>query len=157
MILCVGWAHLGDFVASHAVGWGYSSHSTPLRDGLRLKPLRWSHSYVCNWKLPEKSLASDPPGPHCFCMWTFQISLHCNWLPKGHKKDLQGLLKLKLGNRTSLLQHSISQSKTLGRLRFSATTGREEYSSHTAKGQAGWERVWGRLWKQSTMSGERQL
>ena len=155
MILCVGWAHLGGFVASHTVGWGHSSHITPLRDGLRLELLRWSHSYVCSWQLPEKSLAFDPPGPHCFFMWPFQISSHCNWLPRGHKKDLQVLLKLKLGNRTSLPQHSISQSKTLGR--SSATSGREECSSHTAKGQAGWERVWGHLWKQSTMSGERQL
>lgn len=145
MILRVGWAQLGGFVASQAVGWGYSSQGIPLGAGLWLEQL-WSHSHVCSWQLPEKPLTSDPPGPHCLSMWPFQISLHCNWLPRGHKKDLQGLLKLKLGNHTSLLQRSVSQSKTLGQFRFGATSGKEECWSHTAKGQAGWERVWGHLW-----------
>ena len=39
MILWVGWAQLGDFVASHAVGWGYSSQGIPLGAGLRLEQL----------------------------------------------------------------------------------------------------------------------
>ena len=58
-------------------------------------------------------LASYPPGPLCLSMWPFQTPLHSSWLSRGQKWKLQGLLRLKFRNHTaSLLQHSISQSKS---------------------------------------------